>query len=129
MNLANIKAQAQKIAEYEVKRAKILNEYNDCINQRADELPIMKITYRVSSSNDATMRIIRGNDPLNVVVHDKFRIKTLGFSEWIEVHSLASKTKSKSNDQLLKNLRAKFQWVISEAQKATTRAIDCTYPR
>ncbi|GKC23708.1 hypothetical protein Tco_1025858 [Tanacetum coccineum] len=80
----------------------MLKEYNDCINQRADELPIMKISYRVSSSNNATMRITRVNDPLNVVVHDKFRLKRLGFSEWLEVHALAFKTKSKSNDQLAK---------------------------
>nr|GEU97437.1 hypothetical protein [Tanacetum cinerariifolium] len=71
MNLTNIKAQAQKIAEYEAKRAKMLKEYNDCLNQRADELPITKIKYRVSFSNNATMRITRGNDPLNVDVHDK----------------------------------------------------------
>ncbi|GJR21978.1 hypothetical protein Tco_0970505 [Tanacetum coccineum] len=41
-------------------------------------------TESVSSSNDATMRITRGNDPLNVVIHDKFRLKTLGFNEWLE---------------------------------------------
>nr|GEY41935.1 hypothetical protein [Tanacetum cinerariifolium] len=38
----------------------------------------------VNSSKEATMRITRGNDPLNVTIHDKFRLKTLGFSEWIE---------------------------------------------
>ncbi|GJZ32642.1 hypothetical protein Tco_0578078 [Tanacetum coccineum] len=102
MNPANIKAQSQKIVEYEAKRTKMLKEYNDCINQRAYELPIMKISYRViSSSNDATMKITRGNDPLNVIVHEKFRLKTLGFNEWLDVHALASKTKSKSNDQIL----------------------------
>nr|GEX75614.1 hypothetical protein [Tanacetum cinerariifolium] len=42
-------------------------------------------SYRISSSHDATMRIIRGKDPLNVVVHNKFRLNTLGFSEWLEV--------------------------------------------
>nr|GEZ10338.1 hypothetical protein [Tanacetum cinerariifolium] len=78
MNLANIKAQAQKIAEYEAKRTKMLKKYNDYINQRVDELPITKISY--SSSNDATMRITRGNDPLNDVVHNKFRLKTLSFN-------------------------------------------------
>nr|GEV56748.1 hypothetical protein [Tanacetum cinerariifolium] len=109
MNLTNIKAQAQKIAKYEAKRAKMLKEYNDCINQRANELPITKIRYRVSFSNDATMRITRGNDPLNVVVHDKFIFKTLGLSEWLKVYASTFKTKSNSNDQLLKNLRAKFQ--------------------
>ncbi|GKB76750.1 hypothetical protein Tco_0943645 [Tanacetum coccineum] len=67
---------------------------------------ILKANYRIISSHDATMRITRGNDLLNVVVNNKFRLNTLGFSEWLEVHALASKIKSKSNDQLLKNLRA-----------------------
>ncbi|GJS04500.1 hypothetical protein Tco_0321008 [Tanacetum coccineum] len=38
----------------------------------------------VNSSNEATMRITRGNDPLNVTIHDKSRLKTLGFSKWLE---------------------------------------------
>ncbi|GJU95441.1 hypothetical protein Tco_1320197 [Tanacetum coccineum] len=75
MNPANIKAQAQKIAE-----------------------------------------ITRANDPLNVTMHERFRLKTLSFSEWLEVHSLASKTKSKSNNLLLQSLRAKFQWVLTQVK-------------
>ncbi|GKA38037.1 hypothetical protein Tco_0724602 [Tanacetum coccineum] len=62
------------------------------------------------------MRIPRSNDPLNVSVHDKFRLKTLGFSEWLEGHSLASKSKGKSNDLLLQSLRAKFEWVLTQAK-------------
>nr|GEX19534.1 hypothetical protein [Tanacetum cinerariifolium] len=62
------------------------------------------------------MRITRGNDPLNVSVHDKFRLKTLGFSEWLEIHALASKIKSKSSNLLLQSFRAKFQWVLSQAK-------------
>ncbi|GJW60180.1 hypothetical protein Tco_0109515 [Tanacetum coccineum] len=79
----------------EKEKAKMLKEFNECINQRADDLPITKISYRVSSSHEATMMITRGNDPLNVFVHNKFRLNTLGFSEWLEVHALASKTKGK----------------------------------
>ncbi|GJZ26210.1 reverse transcriptase domain-containing protein [Tanacetum coccineum] len=71
MNLANIKAQAQNIVEYDVKRTKMLNEYNDYINQRADELSITKISYRVNSSKEATKRITGANDPLNVTVHER----------------------------------------------------------
>nr|GEY61624.1 hypothetical protein [Tanacetum cinerariifolium] len=41
-------AQAQKMAEYEAKRKKMF-----------DQLPITKITYRVNSSKEATMRITR----------------------------------------------------------------------
>ncbi|GJU40841.1 hypothetical protein Tco_1193798 [Tanacetum coccineum] len=84
---------------------------------KADQLPITKISYRVNSSKEATMRITRANDPLNVTVYDKFRLKTLGFSEWLEVHSLASKSKGKSNDLILQSLRAKFEWVISQVEK------------
>nr|GEV93947.1 hypothetical protein [Tanacetum cinerariifolium] len=50
LNPAIVRAQTQKMAEYEAKRAKMLKEYNDCINQRANELAIMKISYRISSS-------------------------------------------------------------------------------
>ncbi|GKF16373.1 hypothetical protein Tco_0061291, partial [Tanacetum coccineum] len=62
------------------------------------------------------MRITRGNDPLNLTVYEKFRLKTLGFSEWLEVHALASKSKGKSIDLLLQSLRAKFQWVLTQAK-------------
>ncbi|GJY52812.1 retrovirus-related pol polyprotein from transposon TNT 1-94 [Tanacetum coccineum] len=84
--------------------------------EKADQLPITKISYRVNFSKEATMRITRANDPLNVIVHEKFKLKTLGFSEWLEVHSLASKLKGKSNDLLLQSLRAKFEWVLTEAK-------------
>ncbi|GJT68144.1 hypothetical protein Tco_1019624 [Tanacetum coccineum] len=66
-NSATIKAQKEKMAEHESKRAKMLREYNDCINLRANELPITKISYRVNSSKEASMRITRANDSLNVI--------------------------------------------------------------
>ncbi|GKC01060.1 hypothetical protein Tco_0987196 [Tanacetum coccineum] len=34
---------------------------------RVDQLPITKISYRVNSSKEASMRIIRGNDSLNLI--------------------------------------------------------------
>ncbi|GJU93846.1 hypothetical protein Tco_1318602 [Tanacetum coccineum] len=37
------------------------------------------------------MKITRGDNPLNLVVHPNFRLKTLGFSEWLEVYALAKK--------------------------------------
>ncbi|GJS50922.1 hypothetical protein Tco_0624284 [Tanacetum coccineum] len=85
MNPANIKAQALKIAEYAEKRAKMLEEFNKCIYKRTNPLPITKISYRVKSSKEASMRITRGNDPLNLTVYDKFRLRTLGFNEWLEL--------------------------------------------
>ncbi|GJT67741.1 hypothetical protein Tco_1019221 [Tanacetum coccineum] len=63
------------------------------------------------------MKITRGDNPLNLVVHPNFRLKTLGFSEWLEVYALASKKSGKSNDMLLQSLREKFQWVIDQAKK------------
>nr|GEX60033.1 hypothetical protein [Tanacetum cinerariifolium] len=66
---------------------------------------------------EATMKITRGGNPLNLVVHPNSRIKTLGFSECLDVHALASKKSGKSNNMLLQSLRAKFQWVIDQAKK------------
>ncbi|GJZ82557.1 hypothetical protein Tco_0647730 [Tanacetum coccineum] len=63
------------------------------------------------------MKITRGDNPLNLIVHPNFRLKSLGFSEWLEVHDLACKKTGKSNDMLLHSLRAKFQWVIDKAKK------------
>ncbi|GJV13077.1 hypothetical protein Tco_1354618 [Tanacetum coccineum] len=115
-NPATIRARTQKMAEHEAKRKKMLDEYNHQISYRADHLPIIKISYKVNSSKEASMRITRGNDPLNVTVHERFRLKTLVFSEWLEVHPLASKGKGKSNDMLLQSLRAKFEWVLTQAK-------------
>ncbi|GJZ05368.1 hypothetical protein Tco_0538643 [Tanacetum coccineum] len=44
-------------------------------------------------------------------------IEMMGFSEWLELHALASKKQNNTNDQLLKNLKAKFQWVATTARK------------
>ncbi|GKD19225.1 hypothetical protein Tco_1208383 [Tanacetum coccineum] len=63
------------------------------------------------------MKITRGDNPLNLVVYPNFRLKMLGFNEWLEVHALASKKYGKSNDMLLQSLREKFEWVIDQAKK------------
>nr|GEX83310.1 hypothetical protein [Tanacetum cinerariifolium] len=63
------------------------------------------------------MRITRCNDPLNLIVVPNIKLKMLSFSEWIEVHALASKKKGKSIDLLLQSLKAKFQWVLNQAKK------------
>ncbi|GKE04546.1 hypothetical protein Tco_1396564 [Tanacetum coccineum] len=81
------------MAEHEAKRKKMFDEYNHQITHRADQLPITKISYIVNSSKEASIRITRAKYPLNVTVHERFRLRTQGFSEWLEVHALASKTK------------------------------------
>ncbi|GJT39431.1 hypothetical protein Tco_0939296 [Tanacetum coccineum] len=75
------------------------DEYNHCINFRDDPLPITKFNYRVNkTSKIATMRITRNNQPLNLKIYDKFILKMLGFSEWLELHVLASKRLNATND-------------------------------
>ncbi|GJV38099.1 hypothetical protein Tco_1410576 [Tanacetum coccineum] len=113
-----LKAETAELAAYEAKRAKMLKEYNHCISFRDGPLPITKINYMVNNStNKATMRITRNNQPLNYKIYDKFVLKMLGFSEWLEVFEVAFKNHNKSNNQLLKNLKAKFRWVATQTRK------------
>ncbi|GJZ10544.1 hypothetical protein Tco_0545303, partial [Tanacetum coccineum] len=116
-NQATLKAQAQKWTEHEAKKAKMIEEYKHQISFRDGQLSITKISYVVNPNKEATMKITRGDNPLNLVVDPNFRLKMLGFSEWLEVHALASKKSGKSNDMLLQSLRAKFQWIVNQAKK------------
>ncbi|GJX17159.1 putative reverse transcriptase domain-containing protein [Tanacetum coccineum] len=81
---ATIKAQTRKMAEHESKRKKKFDEYNHQITHRANELPITKISYRVNSSKEATIRITRANDPLNVIVHERTLLEVVQVSAIIE---------------------------------------------
>nr|GEY42287.1 nucleotide-binding alpha-beta plait domain-containing protein [Tanacetum cinerariifolium] len=76
-NQATLKAQAEKWTEHEAKKAKMMEEYNHHISFRADPLPITKISYVVDSNKEATMKITRGDNPLNLIVHPNFRLRTL----------------------------------------------------
>ncbi|GKB11272.1 hypothetical protein Tco_0845195 [Tanacetum coccineum] len=96
----------------------MLAEYNHYITFRADQQRITKINYRIDKvTRDETMRIERDNQPLSLVVIEKFRLKQLGFSELIEVQALASKVKGKAIDTLLKNLKSMFEWIKTQAGK------------
>ncbi|GJY05956.1 hypothetical protein Tco_0371896 [Tanacetum coccineum] len=86
-NQATLKAQTKKWTKHEAKKAKILEEYNHHISFR-DPLPITKISYVVNLNKEATMKITRGDNPLNLIVHPNFKLKTLGFSEWLEAKKL-----------------------------------------
>ncbi|GKA56847.1 hypothetical protein Tco_0755919 [Tanacetum coccineum] len=87
-NQATLKAQAQKWTEHEAKKVKMMEEYNHLISFKADKLPIIKISYVVNPNKEATMKITKGDNPLNLIVHPKFRIKTMGFIEWLEAIKL-----------------------------------------
>ncbi|GJW04089.1 chitinase II [Tanacetum coccineum] len=65
-----------------------MEEYNHQISFRADSLPITKISYVVNSRKEETMKITRGDNPLNLIVHPNFRLKQLGSSEWLEAKRL-----------------------------------------
>nr|GEU97917.1 hypothetical protein [Tanacetum cinerariifolium] len=80
-------------------------------------MPITKIGYIINSRKEPTMRITRGNDPLNLTVYSDSRLRILGYIERLELHALASKKSTKSYDVLLPNLKAKFQWVLNQAKK------------
>nr|GEV26485.1 retrovirus-related Pol polyprotein from transposon TNT 1-94 [Tanacetum cinerariifolium] len=56
-------------------------------------------------------------DEYNNQIREMKRLKTLGFSEWLKVHALASKKYGTSNNLILQSLRAKFQWVINQAKR------------
>ncbi|GJV48111.1 retrovirus-related pol polyprotein from transposon TNT 1-94 [Tanacetum coccineum] len=116
LNPATVRAWTLKLAEYKSKRSKMIIEYNDCINKRVNPLPITKINYTISKqTKEATMKITRNNDPLTLTVYEKFGQKMLALTEWIEVHTIASKGKSQSNNYLLKSLKENFQWVLTQA--------------
>nr|GEY49522.1 hypothetical protein [Tanacetum cinerariifolium] len=88
-----LKARAKKLAAFEAKRAKIMEEYNHCINFIKDPFPITKFSYRVNNSTkEATMRITRNHQPINLVMYGKFILNMLGFTEWMKLHALASKS-------------------------------------
>ncbi|GKC66687.1 hypothetical protein Tco_1099285 [Tanacetum coccineum] len=63
--------------------AKMLDDYIG-IFTRSNDLPITKIGYRIDAQKILTIRIIRDHDPLNLTILNNFRLKMLGFSEWIE---------------------------------------------
>ncbi|GJX02547.1 hypothetical protein Tco_0186460 [Tanacetum coccineum] len=84
----NVEAQKAQLAEYKAKRAKVLAEYNHYIHFRAHLGRITKINYKIDKvTRDATMRIERDNQPLSLTVMEKFGLKQLGFTKWIETQA------------------------------------------
>nr|GEV23402.1 uncharacterized mitochondrial protein AtMg00810-like [Tanacetum cinerariifolium] len=61
----------------EAKKVNMMEEYNHLISFRADPMPITKISYVVNTNKEATMKITRGDNPLNLIVHPNFRLRTL----------------------------------------------------
>ncbi|GJU26385.1 hypothetical protein Tco_1165006 [Tanacetum coccineum] len=106
----------KRLAELKEQEKKSDEELRRLLNL-TNPLRITKISYIVDSYKIATMRISKGDDPLNLIVYLNFRLKMLSFNEWLEVHALASKKTRKSIDLLLQILKAKFQWVLNQAKK------------
>ncbi|GJR50034.1 hypothetical protein Tco_1400555 [Tanacetum coccineum] len=57
----------QKMTEHEAKRQNMLDEYNHQISFKVDQLPITKISYVVNPNKEATMKITKGDNPLNLI--------------------------------------------------------------
>ncbi|GKD70535.1 hypothetical protein Tco_1324625 [Tanacetum coccineum] len=74
----------KRISDLKVQKDKSKQE----LRKIADPLPITKISYVVNTNKEETMNITRGDNPLNLVVHPNFRLKSLGFSEWLEAKKL-----------------------------------------
>ncbi|GJW13123.1 hypothetical protein Tco_0017256 [Tanacetum coccineum] len=117
MTLENAQAQLTKmkrLVDLKVEQEKTKQK----LKALSNEEPEARISYTIHKvSKDATMRIKWNNQPLSLIVYEKFMLKKLGFNKWIEVHALSSKNKGKANDILLKNLKAKFEWIKNQAGK------------
>ncbi|GJT81241.1 hypothetical protein Tco_1055583 [Tanacetum coccineum] len=118
MTPKQLRAQAEELAAIEAKRVKMMDEYNHYINFRDGPLPITNFSCKIrKSTNIASMKVTRNKQPLNYNIFNNFKFKKLGFKELLELHDLASNKKNASNDLLLRNLKAKFQWVATIAGK------------
>nr|GEV33512.1 hypothetical protein [Tanacetum cinerariifolium] len=100
LNPATLKAQAEKWTEHEAKKAKMMEEYKHQISFRADTLPITKISYVVNSRKEATMKITRGNNPLNLIE------KRLGLPPPVELATfgLTAEEKKRKRTELIKEI-------------------------
>nr|GEW91360.1 hypothetical protein [Tanacetum cinerariifolium] len=117
-----LKAQEKVLTVIENERIKHLDrtrgEYLHRISFKNDQSPITKFNCKVSKTMKiATMRITRNNQPLNYKFFDDIKLKMLEFIKCLGLHNLASKRQNATNDQLLKNLKAKFKWVATIAEK------------
>nr|GEU46898.1 hypothetical protein [Tanacetum cinerariifolium] len=107
-----------KWTEHEAKNSKMMQEYKHQISFRADTRPITKISYVVNSRKEATMKITKGDNPLNLVVQPNFRPKTLGFSKWLEVINQAKRIGLPSLPEL-----ATFRLSAEEKKRKRTELI------
>ncbi|GKB09253.1 hypothetical protein Tco_0837565 [Tanacetum coccineum] len=69
------------------------------------------------------MKITRGDNPLNLIVNPNFRLKQMGFSEWLEVHALASKKSAKRLGLLSPPELATFGLTAEEKKRKRTEFI------
>ncbi|GKA77927.1 hypothetical protein Tco_0784464, partial [Tanacetum coccineum] len=106
---SHVSAQGMKrLSDLKAEKEKLEQELRKMFNQA---------TLKAQAQKWTKHEITKGDNPLNLVVYPNFRLKMLGFNEWLEVHALASKKYGKSNYMLLQSLREKFQWVIDQAKK------------
>ncbi|GJV95518.1 putative ribonuclease H-like domain-containing protein [Tanacetum coccineum] len=67
-------------------------QVNELVTYQEEEegsIPKMpNLNYVINSNKEATIKITRGDNLLNLIVHPNFRLKSLGFSEWLEAKKL-----------------------------------------
>nr|GEW60331.1 NAC domain-containing protein [Tanacetum cinerariifolium] len=96
--------EAQKWTEHETKKAKMMEEYKHQISFRADQLPIIKISYVVHPNKEATMKITRGDNPLNLVVIDQAKKLGLPLPSALATFGMTTKEKKRNMKQFLKEV-------------------------
>nr|GEU37081.1 retrotransposon protein, putative, Ty1-copia subclass [Tanacetum cinerariifolium] len=102
---------SRDLVRIEAKSENMIEEYNHCINFMDDPVPITKFSYRVNNSNkESTMRFIRNNQPLNLMVATqtgKFGIPSLPQLIAFEFPS-AEKTSDKKRKRMTKLIHEVF---------------------
>nr|GFD18706.1 hypothetical protein [Tanacetum cinerariifolium] len=98
----------------------MMEEYNHLISFRVDKLPITKISYVVNLNKEATMKITRGDNPLNLIsLRAKFQwvinqAKKLGLPppSALATFEMTVKDKKRKRTEILKEVFVKENVVV-----------------
>ncbi|GJU99583.1 hypothetical protein Tco_1328854 [Tanacetum coccineum] len=99
-------------------------------NGIATEVPIKEIIpYMEEGGSNPKMSNLRSFGTSDgQMTNEDFVVKMRGFTEWLELHDLASRSNTKGNNLLFQILKAKFLWLKSQAGKlGLTRPLICLF--
>lgn len=120
LNKTDVEAQKRKLKEHEDKKQRANDELLRIIQHKDNPQEVTNIKYTMKKNKEPTIRITRNNDLVTLTLCNNFSLKDLGLSERLEMQYIALKIFGQSINQLLKNLRNSFQWVVNQAQKFDT---------